>query len=246
MEVLLLFLALLAMFYLLGPLAVMADQRQPLPQTHPIAPDQAPAPVARALEQWTSSLGERMSLAGIHEIGIPGKGAQAAPVPPGHVLHFVDRDAGVHGLDYVTPRLRWQVFLTRYEGDEEVVTSNTSVASSFARHPRVHAARMAGVRQLPRLRALHDAHARLVMGASVPPPIAPDGALADFVALHEQRTMERQRELGMMQRRGGVYRPTWKGAFLSAWRVLPPMLFVNRWRNARLADALRRAVREGR
>lgn len=246
MEILLLVLALLAMFYLLGPLAVMAEQRQPLPQTRPIPPDQAPAPVTRALEQWTSSLGDRMSLSGIHEIGIPGTGAQTAPIPPGHVLHFVDRDAGVHGLDYVTPNLRWQVFLTLYEGDEEVVTTNSPVASSLARHPRVHGARIAGVLQRARLRELHDAHARLVMGTLVPPPIPPDEALADFVARHEQRTIERQRELGMMHRRRGVYQPTWKGAFLSAWRFLPPMLFVNLWRNARLANALRRAVREAR
>lgn len=246
MDIFLLVLALVSMLYLLGPLAVLAEQRQFLPQTRPIAPDQAPAPVARALEQWTSSLGGRMPLSGIHEISIPGATAKTDPLPSGHVLHLVDRDAGVHGLDYVTPRLRWQVFLTLYEDDEEVVTSNSPVSSSFARHPRVHAARMGGVRQLAWLRGLHDAHVRLVMGARVPSPVPSDPALEDFVARWEQRTMERQRELGMMHRRRGVYQPTWKGAFLSIWRLLPPMLFVNLWRDARLASALKRAMREAR
>ena len=54
--------------------------------------------------------------------------------------------------------------------------------------------------------------------------------------------MERQRELGMMALRGGVYQPTWKGAFISVWQFLPPLLFVQLWRHARLGAALRRAV----
>lgn len=246
MEIFLLVLALVSMFYLLGPLALMAEQRLPLPHTRRIAPGQAPAPVVRALEQWTSALGDRMSLAGIHELSIPGAAVRTLPLPSVHVLHFVDRDAGVHGLDYVTPSVRWQVFLTLYDGDEEVVTGNAPTRSSFARHPRVHVARMPGVRQPARLRALHDAHARLVMGARVPSPIPPDEALADFVAQHEQRSVERQRELGMMHRRKGVYQPTWKGAFASTWRALPPMLFVHLWREARVSSALWRAMRETR
>ncbi len=246
MEIFLLVLALVSMLYLLGPLALVAEQRLPLPHTRRIAPDQAPASVTRALEQWASSLGDRMSLAGIHELATAGATASTHPLPSAHVLHFVDRDAGVHGLDYVTPSVRWQVFLTQYEGDEEVATSNAPTRSSFARHPRVHAARMAGVRQPARLRALHDAHARLVMGAHVPSPIPPDEALADFVAQHEQRSVERQRELGMMHRRKGVYQPTWKGAFASTWRVLPPMLFLHLWREGRLSAALWRAMRDAR
>lgn len=246
MEILLLFLALLVMFYLLGPLALMAEQRHPVPQTRRIELDQAPEPVAKALGKWTSSLGGRMALVGIYELVLPRAMANTLPISSGHVLHFVDRDAGVHALSYVTARLRWQVFLTLYDEDQEVVTHNSAVASSFAGHPRVHVVRLAGMGNLAWLRGMHDAHMRHAMGARVPPPIPPDAALAEFAVEHEVRTVERQRELGMMHRRRGVYRPTLKGAFLSSWSTLPPLVFVRMWRNARRASALKRALRAGR
>jgi hypothetical protein len=260
MEFLLLFLALLALFYVLGPLAVMAQQRQPVPRMRRIAVEEAPAAVAKALAGWTAAFGQAMPLVAIQELTIPETPVYTLPFseedrnpppdhpPPaaGHVLHFVDREAGVHGLDYVTPRLRWQVLLTRYDEDEEVVTHNSPVASSFARHPRVHALRMATVRNLASLRGMHDAHVRHVMGTRVPLPIPPDAALAEFVMEHEVRAVERQRELGMMQRRRGVYRPTLKGAFRSAWSLLPPLVFVRMWRDGRQAAAVRRVARAAR
>lgn len=256
MHELLLVLALLSIFYLLGPAIFMATHRQPLPHMRPVAPGGAPAPVAQALARWSASFGEGMPLAGVHEITVPAapiatlpfseEHLNPAPLQPdpvaGYVLHFVDLKAGVHGLDFVTPRLRWQVFLTRFGEGDEVVTGNAPVAAS-AHHPRVHHVRFGRLADLRQLRALHDAHVRQAMGSRVPEPIPPDEALAGFVAQNEQRALERQRELGRMSRRGDVYQPTWKGAFLGTWRHLPPLIVIHAWRNARLAAALRRAVR---
>lgn len=253
---LLLVLALLSILYVLVPAIQMATHRQPVPRTRPVAPSEAPAPVAQALAGWGASPGDGMQLAGVHELTLPTvpidtlpfseEHLDPEPLQPdpvaGHVLHFVDRKAGVHALDYVTPRVRWQVFLTRFGEGDEVVTGNAPVAAS-AHHPRVHDVRFARMGDPRQLRALHDAHVRRVMGARVPAPVPPDEELAGFVARTEQRALERQRELGRMSRRGDAYRPTWKGAFLATWRYLPPLVVIHGWRNARLAAALRRAVR---
>ena len=174
MTTVLLVLVLLSLFYVMGPAMFMLEHRQPLPRTRRIAPDEAPAPVAQALARWSALRERTMTLAGIDELTAPEVAGHPLPIPAAHVLHLVDRQAAVHGLDYVTPRLCWQVFLTRFDGDEEVVTSNGSKPSSFAPHPRVHAVRIAGVRDLARLRALHDAHVRHVMGARVPLPVPPE------------------------------------------------------------------------
>lgn len=256
MHELLLVLALLAMFYVVGPVIFMATHRQPVPQTRLVAPGDAPGQVARALARWSTAFGDGMPLAGVHELTIPQVPRDTLPFseehldseplhPPavaGYVLHYVDREAGVHGLDYVTPRSRWQVFISDFPGGDEVVTGNPPVPAS-AHHPRVHDVRIARTAHLGQLRALHDAHVRRVMGARVPVRIPPDEALAGFVAQREQRGLQRQHGLGRMKRRGEVYRPTWKGAFLATWRHLPPLWLIHRRRNARLAAELRRADR---
>ncbi len=45
--------------------------------------------------------------------------------------------------------------------------------------------------------------------------------------------------------RDGVYRPTLKTAFLTVWRMLPPLSLVHGSRHARLAWSLRSEVLAG-
>jgi hypothetical protein len=159
------------------------------------------------------------------------------------VLHFVDRAAGVHGLDYVTAAGRWQVLLTRFDDGEEVVTTNYARPLVFAPHPRVHVARLPGVRNIARLRALHTAHLAHAAGGHRQATIPNDEALVDFVAEHERRTLERQCELGAKRPVDDEYRPTLRGAFRAVWSFLPPLRWTNAMREHRLGRKLRNAVR---
>ena len=241
MSTVLLVLALLALFYVLGPVQFMATHRQSPIRTRRIPPADAPGGVLRAIAAWKEAFGDaQFPLFAVQEI-LPSQDAPQTG-PSAHVLHFVDRADGVHGLDYVTPAGRWQVFLTRFGADEEVVTTNYRRPLVFAVHPREHVARLPGVVKLARLRALHGAHVAHATGGRQDAVIPNDQILADFVANHELRRLEAQRELGAMTRSHGVYRPTWRGAFRAVWSFLPPMRWMNSARERRLAHALRNAL----
>lgn len=239
-------LCLLALFYVLGPLQYLAIHRQSPPQTRRIPPADAPAAVATAISGWRVAFGEGdAALVAVEEIRLGQAGMQDSASPVGHVLHFVDRAAAVHGLDYVTPMGRWQVFLSRFPGGDEVVTTNYARTLTNAPHPRVHVARMPGVRDLARLRALHGVHVGHAMGGRAGDAVLTDDDLSDFPARHEQRTLERQQEVGAMARNArGIYRPTLRGAFLSMWRFMPPLNVITGLREARLAQSLRNALQQ--
>jgi|GEM_PF-6248288 len=244
MSALLLVLALLSTFYVLTPLLAMASLRQSPPRTRRVPPQEAPEPVSRAISRWGKELGPAgASLVAVHRIASSLVGEEDDAGAAGHVLHYTDQAAGVHGMDYVTPHGQWQVFLTRLEDGREVVTTNYARAMTTTPHPRVHVARMPGVRKLGWLRSLHGVHVARVQGAAAPAAIPADEQLADFVADHERRTLERQREVGAMVCDGDVYRPTLRGAFTSAWRQLPPLLWVNRARDRRLERSLTAALK---
>lgn len=242
MSTFLLVLACLAIVYVLGPIQYLAGHSQAAPGTAPVPLDEAPARVGRALSRWRTAFGEDgPELVGVQGIVPPGADP-AASAPVAHVLHFIDRDAAVHALDYVTPHGRWQVFLTRYDDGAEVVTTNYPRALTLAPHPQAHVARMPRVSRLADLRTLHGVHVAQVMGARTPAPIADEG-IDGFVADHELRTLERQREVGAMKLAGGVYRPTFRGAFMSFWSYLPPLRWINGAREARVARQLMDALK---
>jgi hypothetical protein len=244
MSTALLILAGLSLFYVVGPMLRVMEREAP-PGTRRIPLAEAPRLVAAALSGWKKAFGDvQFSLVAVQQvipahIPIP----EAPPPPSGHVLHFVDRAASVHGLDYVTSAGRWQVFLTRFDDGAEVVTTNYARPLLFAPHPRVHVARMRGVRDLARLRALHDAHVAHAAGGRRYAGIPDDETLADFVADHERGTVERQCELGYKRHVGDEYGPTWRGAFRDVWSFLPPLRWVNGFRERRIARTLRDAIR---
>lgn len=241
----LLILACLSLFYVVGPMLRVLDREAP-PSTRRIPVSQAPRIVASALARWKQAFGDaRLSLVAVQQIvptHVPMP--ETAPPPSGHVLHFVDRAASVHGLDYVTSAGRWQVFLTRFDDGDEVATTNYARPLTGAPHPRVHVARIRGVRDLARLRALHDAHVAHAAGGRRYAALPDDENLAGFVADHELRTLERQCELGYKRRiHDDEYGPTWRGAFRDVWGLLPPLRWVNAYRERRVARALRDAIR---
>jgi hypothetical protein len=97
----------------------------------------------------------------------------------------------------------------------KVVTTSYPLGLRFMPHPRVHVVKFPRMRSLRRLYALHCAHVSRVIGPGVRAVLAVEAELEGFVAEHERRTLERQRELGAMICENGVYRPTLKASFLT-------------------------------
>lgn len=232
-ELILLILALLGLLYVFPALLYFATERPKPPRTRRLPPDDLPTEVKLAIAGWRSEFGEsRLSLVAAHAMG---EGAA-------NVLHFVEPGTGVHALHYLTPQARWVVFLTRLDDGREVVTTNYPVGLTFMPHPRVHVVKFPRMRSLRRLYALHGAHVKRVTGPGVRAVLPAEAELADFVAEHERRALERQRELGAMTCKDGVYRPTLKASFLTVWRMSPPLSLVHGSRHARLARSLRAEV----
>jgi hypothetical protein len=238
----LLILVVVGMFYVWSPLILWATNRIPIIPTRRLARDEVPEPVAQAIPAWETALaGAGFSLVAVHEMVVKNVDVYRN-APNAHVVHMVNRSAAVHGVDYLTPKGRWQVFDTRFKNGTEVITSNFPTPEIFA-DPRVHTLRMRREQDLGRLFALHQAHVRHVMGPGAIGFLPDPRGLLDYVPDRERRLLERQRALGLLTTsKGDVYRPTLRGAFLQVWAYLPPMRWIRNARHARLIRTLRSEV----
>jgi hypothetical protein len=238
----LLILVVVGMFYVLSPLILWATNRIPIIPTRRLARDEIPETVAQAIPTWETALaGAGFSLVAVHEMVVGNMDAYRG-APNAHVVHLVNRSAAVHGVDYLTPKGRWQVFDTRFKNGTEVITSNFPMPEMFV-DPRVHTLRMRREQDLARLFALHQAHVRHVTETGAAGFLPDSRGLLDYVPDRERRLLERQRALGMMTTsKGDLYRPTLRGAFLQVWAYLPPMRWIRNARHARLVKALRAQV----
>ncbi|HEX5869064.1 MAG TPA: hypothetical protein VFY65_01540 [Longimicrobium sp.] len=238
----LLILVVVATFYVWSPLIFLATHRIPIIPTRRLARGEVPEPVAQAIPAWEAALaGAGFSLFAVHEMALdraPGYGGAGRTA---QVVHLVNRAAAVHGVDYLTPKGRWQVFDTRFANGQEVITSNFAMPETFA-DPRVHTLRMPRERDLARLYALHLAHVRHVMGPDATGVLPDNRGLLDYVAERERRLLERQRALGVMTSKKDVYRPTLIGAFKTVWAYLPPMRWIRGAQHARLMRTLNAQV----
>lgn len=213
--------------YVIAPLNVWRSSRSRPIRTRPIKPGEAPSEIRSAVEAVARTLGgSGFRLATVSE-----------PLDGGAVIvHAYHPTTGEHFLDYITDAARWQVFLTTYPDGSEVVTSNSPAPSIFSVSPDLHVCTLPPATAVQQLRDAHQAHCRsAVSGQSA--PVAATGA-PTFVDDLEQQVLERQCTLGVYWRDGDVYRPTLRGAFLTTWRLLPPLKGLRASRNARSVKAL--------
>jgi hypothetical protein len=226
--------------YLWSPLIFWATHRIPLVPTRRLAPGEVPEPLAQAAAEWEAALGEAgFALFGAHEL--VGNGADGRAGSAARVLHLVTPSYAVHGLDYHTPRQRWQAFDTHFRDGREVITSNFAMPEIFV-DPQVHTLRLPRERDMARLYALHQAHVQHVMGSGEDGVLPDRRGMLDYVPERERRMLERQRALGGMTSKGDVYRPTFRGAFRTVWAFLPPLGWIRGRRHARLARTLQAQV----
>jgi hypothetical protein len=155
------------------------------------------------------------------------------------VCHVHNAERGDHLLDYRAEiqgrSLRWQVFVTHFEGGAEVVTSNAPSPSVFSREPDQHVCRLPSDTGLATLHRAHLEHIRTAVRAAEPIRSLGRGS---FVERYEQGALEKQHALGLYRREGEVYRPTFRGAFLMTWRLLPPLKGRRESQNERVAAAI--------
>lgn len=225
----LLFLAALLVLpsYLFAPLQVWQSQRSPVTRTRPLRPGELPD-ASQALV--VASL-NRVAALGFEAVGVHEANGGAAVV-----VHAARPETGDQFLDYLMPVARWQVFLTRFADGQEVVTANTPLPSVFTPPPGLHGCRLPAGTDEGTLLRVHRAHVARRMGAGAVG--VPVGDSTTFVEGVELRSLDAQREFGLYQREGDVYRPTLRGAFVHTWRLLPPLKTVAASRNDRLMREL--------
>ncbi|HYR08535.1 MAG TPA: hypothetical protein VEQ60_12225 [Longimicrobium sp.] len=230
-------------FYVLAPIVFWLSHRMPLIPTRRLEPGAVPEPVGQALEEWHTALAPRgLVPVAAHELEVGHIEVYRGAGNRAYVLHLVNRAAGLHGLDYITPRHRWQVFITALSDSGEVLTSNFPLTDTFPPYPRMHTLRVSRERDLGRLYALHLAHVDHVAGRGATGVLPEAGALLDFVPEREREVLERQRALGTMTVSRDVYRPTFRSAFVMVWRMLPPLNWIRSVRAWRLRRTLQAAM----
>ncbi|MEW5722264.1 MAG: hypothetical protein AB1896_04100 [Thermodesulfobacteriota bacterium] len=123
----------------------------------------------------------------------------------------------------------------------EVCTNNSSLLSPFSPGPDKMVFQLPGVRDAA---DLYRVHTRLMASASGMRPekkAAPDkNQVADELREDIRKELERQAARGMFYFDGkaGAYRPTLKGAYLAAWRLLWPIKWIRGLRRDRRARLL--------
>lgn len=145
----------------------------------------------------------------------------------------------VMGAGTARPR-RFVILETEWEDDYRVTTTDSAMASVFPRVPGLDAESLPSVQEPARLYRVHCARADRMRRD------APRRHLArgeDPIAAERARqvaNLERFAPLGYQYREGDQLRPTFRGAFLMAWRLLPPLRQLQRRDRARRERALLR------
>lgn len=131
---------------------------------------------------------------------------------------------------------------TEFTDGTAIVTSNSSVASIFPPDPAISVVRCPRVHDVALLQRFHRARierdrcGRMATLARVKDPMT---RMRD----EHRQTYERliKAEYYTLDDTGQFYVPTFKGAYLMTYRLLPPFKQIQKWRKARLAE---RTLRE--
>lgn len=135
------------------------------------------------------------------------------------------------------------VLATEFTDGTEILTSDSRVPSVYPSvEPPTHGFVFPQVESLPRLVAIHRGLVRrFETGRTRSDPIGADPL--EYLHRTEQQMGERHLAWGYHRELdGGATRaPTWKGAVLMTWRMLPPWKQIRRWNRLRRAE---RIIRE--
>jgi hypothetical protein len=130
-------------------------------------------------------------------------------------------------------------FTTKLRGGTRLRTSNSPLAAITPAPADESRLRLPAERDVGRLYALHK---RRVAEATAGGAAVERLAIGDPVAYQHREELSSIAQFvnsGYWQRNGDRLVLTWKGAFLSAWRLLPPWRDISRRRDERYAAAVR-------
>ncbi|HET8577520.1 MAG TPA: hypothetical protein VFO18_10505 [Methylomirabilota bacterium] len=230
--------------YWLGPIAVRLATR------HPAQPTFEPYDASRhRVPDWALAFADHMAAA-LGRVGFASAARFVESTWARHVTSFVtvllnvqSRDAAMVAAIYTTQaptarRVGYAEFTAKLADGRRLVTNNNATPSVYPPVPSKVVTQVPLVSDPARLHRVHEALVGRVGSAKEPLPADADmvGRLSDAMT----RTMQEQIETGYMyfDADARVYRPTWKGAVLMSWKLLPPFREIRRRRLTRRAQRL--------
>lgn len=220
--------------YWLGPIRIKFKQSRPAsPEGMQLVSDVASLPPPLAAFATASRRGlEALGFANFAVLRGRAGIAVLGDIEPGTVataLAIQKSDGHLHSLVGYTTQLR---------GGRKLRTSNAPFAAITPAPAGEDRLRLPRERDATRLFAVHERRLREATGA---------GAQLDRLTVGDPVAYQHREELaslaqfvasGYWRRQGDRLTLTWKGAFLSAWRLLPPWREIGRGRDERRAQAL--------
>ena len=221
----------------LGPLRIKEKQKRPgVPEPMEVVPELAAVPAV--LASFVAETQRTLATLGFGRISVL-RQRQG-------VVVLADTEGGTVACGLALPKADGSVhsligFTTQLAGGAKIRTSNSPLPSTTPAPAGEDRLRLAEERDAARLLEIHEARvARAVASGKRVVPLS----VADPVAYQrreEQSSIAQAVACGYWYRSGEQLALTWKGAFLSAWRLLPPWKQLAAQRDARLAAGAVRA-----
>ncbi len=230
--------------YWLGPIAVRLATR------HPAQPSFEPYDPARhRVPDWAIAFAEQTT-ATLGPAGFSGPARFVESTWARHVTSYVtvllnprSRDAAMVATIYTSQapaarRVGYAEFTAKLGDGRRLVTNNSVTPTVYPGVPNKLVTQLPQVSDPVRLHRVHELLASRARGAKEALPS--DGDVAGRVSEAMTRTMQEQVETGYMyfDAAANVYRPTWKGAMLMSWKLLPPLRQIRYARLKRRAERL--------
>lgn len=229
-------LAILAPWWL-GPLRIKEKQKRPgTPSPMQLVPELAAVPAA--LASFAAETQRTLAALGFGKFSVLRQ-------QQGIVLLGVT-DGGTVAVGLAIPKANGTLhslvgFTTQLAGRTKIRTSNSPLPAITPAPAGEDRLRVATQRDAAKLYELHKARVaealaagKRVVALDISDPVA-------YQRREEQSSIAQSVACGYWTRRGEQLVLTWKGAFLSAWRMLPPWRQLAEQRDARLASRLARA-----
>jgi hypothetical protein len=169
------------------------------------------------------------------------------------LVHRANKDAALATAIYAqTPegtklQTAYVEIVSRFQDESAVQTNNTEQLGAFPKRPKFTTTRLPMIRKADRLYRLHQALEKRHGSKERKILRVEDEFRGDAVAYLSRamvEELEAQIETGYMylSQNEGLYRPTWKGAFLMTWALLWPFSAMRRWLRDREAQRLLREL----